>query len=59
MIITFIAYWIIGLPGGYLLGFIFNLGVQGVWVALFVALTVSAILLSLRFKTKSKEKVDI
>ena len=59
MIITFIAYWVIGLPGGYLLGFTFNLGVRGVWMALFLALTVSAVLLSLRFKTKSEEKVDI
>jgi MATE family multidrug resistance protein len=59
MFLTFIAYWIVGLPGGYLLGFTFGLGVQGIWIALFVALTVSAILLTLRFNIKSKQKVII
>ena len=57
MIITFIAYWIVGLPGGYILGFTFGYGVQGVWFALFLALTVSAILLSTRFMMKSKQRV--
>lgn len=32
--ITFIAYWIVGLPIGYLLGFNFEMGVQGVWIGL-------------------------
>ncbi len=59
MFITFIAYWIVGLPGGYLLGFTFGFGVQGIWFALFVALTVSAVLLSTRFMLKSKQKVEI
>jgi len=57
MLITFIAYWIVGLPGGYLLGFTLGYGVQGIWFALFVALTVSAILLSVRFMFKSQQKV--
>ena len=57
MFITFIAYWIVGLPGGYLLGFTFNYGVQGIWIALFIALTVSAVLLSVRFMIKSKQQV--
>jgi len=57
MFITFIAYWIVGLPGGYLLGFTFGFGVQGIWFALFIALTVSAIMLSVRFLIKSKQKV--
>ena len=59
MIITFVAYWIIGLPGGYLLGFTFHLGVQGVWVALLCALTFSAVMLTLRFNIKSRQKVHI
>jgi MATE family multidrug resistance protein len=57
MFITFIAYWIVGLPGGYLLGFTLGYGVMGIWFALFVALTVSAILLSIRFIIKSQQKV--
>jgi len=53
-IITFIAYWLIGLPGGYLLGFTFGLGVEGVWYSFVVALTVSAILLSVRFEYRTR-----
>jgi MATE family multidrug resistance protein len=56
-IITFIAYWIIGLPVGYLLGFNFKLGVQGVWIGLMSGLITSAVLLTLRFNHKSKQRV--
>ena len=56
-LITFIAYWIIGLPVGYILGFIFELGVQGVWIGLLIGLTVSALMLTLRFNYKSKHRI--
>ena len=58
-IITFIAYWIISLPIAYLLAFNFKLGVDGVWIGLLIGLTVSAILLTLRFNHKSKKIVHI
>jgi MATE family multidrug resistance protein len=57
--ITFIAYWIVGLPVGYLLGFNFELGVQGVWIGLLLGLTTSAILLTLRFNVRSKHIVTV
>lgn len=57
--ITFIAYWIVGLPIGYLLGFIFQMGVQGVWIGLLIGLTTSAILLTLRFNAKSKQIITV
>lgn len=57
--ITFIAYWLIGLPVGYLLGFTLELGVQGVWYGLLFGLTTSGILLTLRFNAKSKQLVKI
>jgi len=47
--ITFVAYWLIALPIGYYLGFHYKLKALGVWLGLFVGLTVSAILLSFRF----------
>jgi multidrug resistance protein, MATE family len=56
-IITFIAYWVIGLPVGYILGFHYNLNVQGVWIGLLSGLVVSAVLLTLRFNYKSKRSV--
>jgi MATE family multidrug resistance protein len=57
--ITFIAYWIVGLPVGYLLGFTFGMDVEGVWIGLLAGLTTSAVLLTLRFNAKSKQSVKI
>ncbi|WP_017732135.1 MATE family efflux transporter [Nafulsella turpanensis] len=48
-LITLIAYWVIGLPGGYLLAFHAGLGVQGIWWGLLCGLTVAAVFLSWRF----------
>ena len=53
--ITFIAYWIVGLPVGYFLAFNMDYGVQGVWVGLLLGLTTSAILLTLRFNIRSRQ----
>ncbi len=58
-LITFIAYWLLALPIGYLLGFIFKLGIVGVWIGLLLGLTTSAILLTLRFNVKSKHIIDV
>jgi len=58
-LITFVAYWIVGLPVGYLLGFTYNMGVQGVWYGLLIGLTTSAILLTLRFNSRSKRIVHV
>ncbi|HAB53525.1 MAG TPA: MATE family efflux transporter [Ignavibacteriales bacterium] len=55
--ITFIAYWVISLPIGYLLGFTFEMGTQGVWIGLLIGLASSAIMLSLRFNFKSKHRI--
>lgn len=55
--ITFISYWVISLPIAYLLGFIFKLGVQGVWIGLLIGLTSSATMLTWRFNHKSKHRI--
>ncbi len=47
--ITFVAYWVIGFPISYLLGLVYGLGSQGIWIGLLAGLTASAILLFLRF----------
>ncbi len=54
---TFLAYWIVGLPMGYLLAFNMGFGVQGVWIGLSLSLIVSAILLTVRFSKRSKLKM--
>jgi len=53
-IITLVAYWVLGLPIGYLLAFRLGLGPHGIWIGLLIGLTVAAILLSVRFNVVSK-----
>ncbi len=52
-----IAYWIIGLPIGYFFAFNLGYGAIGIWIGLSIGLTVSAILLSLRFFKFTKHKI--
>ncbi|MCU0444433.1 MAG: MATE family efflux transporter [Microscillaceae bacterium] len=47
--ITLFAYWVVGLPIAYGLGFYMSWDVMGIWIGLLVGLTVSAILLTIRF----------
>jgi len=53
--ITFIAYWVIGLPVGYLLGIKFNMGVSGVWYGLVLGLLTASLLLFIRFQLISRK----
>lgn len=55
---TLAAYWLLGLPSGYILAFKFNMGVRGVWYGLLISLTISAILMMLRFHFKSKQLIS-
>jgi len=57
-IITFLAYWIVGLPVGYVLGLQMHLGVKGVWYGLVLGLMTSSILLFFRFQFISKKHRD-
>ncbi len=50
MVIAFFAFWVVGLPVAYLLGFTYGFGVVGVWISLVVGLTLAAILFILRFR---------
>lgn len=56
-LITFIAYWIITLPLGYVLCYVVGLGAVGMWIALGIGLTVSAIFLVFRFLKLSTKKI--
>lgn len=57
MLLTVVAYWLLGLPIGYVLGLTswltpFPLGAQGFWVGLVVGLTAAAILLNVRVRLR-------
>jgi len=47
--VTFIAFWCIAIPSGYVLGFTYDLGVTGVWFGLLAGLSSAAFLHILRF----------
>ncbi|RYY55839.1 MAG: MATE family efflux transporter [Chitinophagaceae bacterium] len=48
-ILVAIAYWVIGIPAGYLLAFNGGLGATGIWIGFIVGLTCSSIFLCWRF----------
>lgn len=48
--ITFVAYWLISLPAGYVMGFYLRLGSIGIWLGLLFGLTFSAVFLYIRFR---------
>ena len=48
-LLTFVAYWIVALPGGYFLSHHTAIGAVGVWVALAAGLGSAALLLGWRF----------
>lgn len=58
-LITFVAYWIIGLPVGYYLGITEGMGANGVWYGLTAGLLVSSGLLFMRFQFFSKKLVRL
>ncbi|SEW08034.1 multidrug resistance protein, MATE family [Kaistella antarctica] len=57
-LITFVAYWIITIPLGYFLTVTMKMGAYGMWIALGLGLTISAILLVIRFFKLSQRKID-
>jgi len=48
-VITFVSYWIIALPVGYLLGVRGSFGPAGIWMGLAAGLAAAAVLLGARF----------
>lgn len=56
---TFIAYWILGLPIGYILGMtdwiVEPMGAHGFWIGFIIGLSTAALLLGLRLKWMHKQ----
>ncbi len=53
-LITFVAYWVVGIPLGYLLGIKLEMGVNGIWYGLTFGLLAASVLLFLRFQNKTR-----
>lgn len=53
--ITFLSYWVIGIPIGYFLCFEFGMGVRGIWYGLTFGLLTASILLFIRFQNRTKK----
>lgn len=52
-LVTLLAYWVVGLPLGYLLAFKFQYNELGIWIGLLLGLTLTAIMLFYRFHSLS------
>lgn len=58
-LVTLVAYWVIGLPLGYLLAFNFGFAEKGIWYGLLIGLSVTAFLLYFRFRKLSKQRMSV
>ena len=54
-ILVAVAYWVIGIPAGYLLAFRYGLGAAGIWIGFIVGLTCSSVFLCWRFLKMAKK----
>ncbi len=52
-----IAYWVVGIPVGYLLAFHFGMGAKGMWIGLISGLTLASIFLITRFFKMAKRNL--
>ena len=50
-LITFVAYWVVGLPVAYGLGIVLEFGVLGIWYGLTLGLLTSSVLLYVRYRS--------
>jgi MATE family multidrug resistance protein len=57
MYVNLIAYWIIGLPLGYLLGIGMDMGPTGLWIGLIAGLTIAGILHNWRFNNLTRRLI--
>lgn len=56
-LVTLMAYWVLGLPLGYLFAFELGMEEKGIWYGLLIGLSITALLLFYRFHTLSKKRL--
>jgi MATE family multidrug resistance protein len=57
MLLNFASYWLVAFPLAWYLGIVAKLGPQAVWIAIIVGLTLTAILLNVRFFFVSRRRI--
>lgn len=57
-LVTLMAYWVLGLPLGYVLAFPLGWAEKGIWIGLLIGLTITAVMLFYRFHVLSKRKME-
>ena len=55
--LTFVAYWILGLPLGYFFAFGLEMGERGIWFGLLIGLSITAVVLFYRFYRLSNKAI--
>ena len=58
-IVTFVAFWVISIPCGYVFAFVFDWGVNGIWYALSLGLTTAGALHIWRFHRLSDDIIHL
>ncbi|MCB0488545.1 MAG: MATE family efflux transporter [Cyclobacteriaceae bacterium] len=53
-LLILVAYWAVALPLGYTLAFPFSFGASGIWLGLFIGLTLTATAMVVRFRRLSR-----
>lgn len=56
--ITFLSYWVIGIPLGSFLGIYLEMGVKGIWYGLTFGLLTASVLLFFRFQQRTRLLVE-
>jgi MATE family multidrug resistance protein len=59
MLISLVAYWLIGFSTGLILAFVFDLGGRGLWIGLVVGIAAASALLLWRFRWRSRQPIGL
>lgn len=58
MLMTLVAYWLVGVPLGLYLSFVLQIGPRGLWFGMVAGLGVAALLLVLRFRRLTRRRLS-
>jgi MATE family multidrug resistance protein len=57
-IYTFVIYWVITIPMSFVLGFTFDMGLNGIWMGLTIGLILASIILYRRFRNRVSREIN-